>query len=728
MINKNSNKLSLITLHNDIEQHYLQHEFASKATLIEEPVGWKTSNKKLSRSKTTGEFLEKNAKDLEFIGKGREYLKTADAVYGSNCKVRYTIVKQNPKNATDFFKDVYFVDLESYKDKDGKYKVKVDEGGLAKIIKSKQNEKLEIDRNTSLDGQHISNIKKRELQLSGRNIFLETKLNAIENKTVILGGWSRNRNSSRGYYPFPLEPKPNNHTDFVGTINVNPTNSTTEQYHIPKKSDCFFADNDKEKELIINLKGAFDIVLKRVAYKASIWVDLIFEIYDTNGNIKKTHHIQQNIPLSWNVRSVYFDTGYKEKLQQGDRLCFYISSKIKDRAVWRRGLRYVELSNFKGGITLTEHSENIATKTNCLYAKDFIERQLEIITGKKKLLKSEELTTGKASDTVILPLLWARGFTKFKEKKKPAISLKDTVDSICNVWGLSTMVEKIGFKEYLRIEKIDFFYNPNVTIKLPYVVKDVEINYAKDFLNTTYEVGYQKGGSDYEEATGIGEYNGKIEFTTIRNGKEKKLSKLSKIRADSSSIEFARRKHFNTHPQEDTRYDSDWVMIDTIKGHTDVLLERKWQDDFNISPQGIYSPETATNLRLTPKQMLMRRAFFITGNLYHYPTSKLTFTNSNCNSNLEQVRKDGKRIKENKNTIIKSLGRAKFKPYLWKFKHQIDYNLQKKIREKTIINDKQIYNYYGLVEFKISENQYKYGYLFEIDENKGEITILEANI
>lgn len=719
--------MSLITLHSDIEQHYLQHEFASKATLVEEPVGWKTSSKKLSRSKTTGEFLEKNAKDLEFIGKGREYLKTADAVYGSNCKVRYTIVKQNPKDATGFFKDTYFVDLESHKDKDGKYKVKVDEGGLAKIIKSKQNEKLEIDRKTSLDEKHISSIEKKELELSGRKIFLETKLNAIEDKTVILGGWSRKWNTSRGYYPFPLEPKPNNHTKFVTTIDVPPTNSGGENYHTPSKSDCFFVENDKSKELILHLKGAFNIRLNEVKSSGNMWVDFIFEIYNTNGIIKKTHYIHKEIPLSWNVGSVFFDKKYTEKLEKGDRMCLYISSRIKSRTSWHDTNRYVKLSNFKGNVTITEHSENVATNTNCLYARDFISRQLEIITGKKDLLKSEELTNGKASDTVILPLLWARGFTKFKEKKKPAISLKDTVDSICNVWGLSTMIEKIGFKEYLRIEKIDFFYNPNVTIKLPYVVKDVEINYAKDFLNTTYEVGYQRGGSDYEEATGIGEYNGKVEFTTLRNGKEKKSSKLSKIRADSSAIEFARRKHYKTNSQEDTRYDDDWAMIDTKKGVTNVLLERKYGDDFDKVPTGIYSPETATNLRLTPKQILIRRAFFITGNLSHYPNSKLIFTNSNCNSNLEQV-KNGKQIKENENIIVKSLGRAKFRPYLWKFKHEVDYNLQKKLREKTIINGREIYNYYGLIEFKISDNQYKFGYLFEVDENKGEITILEANI
>lgn len=124
--------MSLITLNRDIEQHYLQYEGDSKPKLIEEPKGWKSADKQITRSKDDNEFISKNAKDVRFFGVGREYILQTIKLYGEKAKIRYTIVKENPTNSFDFYQDVYFLDLIKFKDKKGVLSVKIEEGELQK--------------------------------------------------------------------------------------------------------------------------------------------------------------------------------------------------------------------------------------------------------------------------------------------------------------------------------------------------------------------------------------------------------------------------------------------------------------------------------------------------------------------------------------------------------------------------------------------------------------------
>jgi hypothetical protein len=42
------------------------------------------------------------------------------------------------------------------------------------------------------------------------------------------------------------------------------------------------------------------------------------------------------------------------------------------------------------------------------------------------------------------------------------------------------------------------------------------------------------------------------------------------------------------------------IFFFDLKLENNLLAQRKWQDDFEKAPTGIFSPETATNLRLSP--------------------------------------------------------------------------------------------------------------------------------
>ena len=62
---------------------------------------------------------------------------------------------------------------------------------------------------------------------------------------------------------------------------------------------------------------------------------------------------------------------------------------------------------------------------------------------------------------------------------------------------------------------------------------------------------------------------------------------------------------------------SEYDLIDTLKGFIldlkdglgDAYLERIWSDDYEVLPTGVFSPETATNLRLTPFKAIKSLSF-----------------------------------------------------------------------------------------------------------------------
>src|SRR5690606_16399074 len=147
-------------------------------------------------------------------------------------------------------------------------------------------------------------------------------------------------------------------------------------------------------------------------------------------------------------------------------------------------------------------------------------------------------------------------------------------------------------------------------INLGEVSKFVE-NTAAEFVYGFVTTGYTKGG-DYEQELGLDEYN----IQTTWNGplirSEKKYSVIGSSRADSYATELARRYPAEEGSDRDTPFDSDNFLIDakylSSTGPIDYYGVRLWQDDFEREPSGVYSPETAFNLRLSPANNMKRHS------------------------------------------------------------------------------------------------------------------------
>ena len=358
---------------------------------------------------------------------------------------------------------------------------------------------------------------------------------------------------------------------------------------------------------------------------------------------------------------------------------------------------------------------------------------MQIITGKKKAFYSEffgRKDLGYANTREFGNVAFSLGFwiRQFFDKKFQ-FSLSDYLETANAIFNTGYGIEMINGKETLVLEDLKYFFQEEIGIVLPNQVSNVEREVATEFYNSSIEVGYEKPDGDilYQEAMGLDEYNGKRGFTQPITRVDTTFKKISKARADRYGIEFARRKPKESFPEQDTRYDSSAFLFDLID-EIGQFRERLWRDDYETAPTGVYSPETATNLRLTPFRNLERHGWFFGSGLQKFQTEKIRFSNSTLNSGLTTKKVGEDARNENGDILVSDLKRPRFIPEWVTFDYKVDFAINEMVYGKTNATGRMIPNYYFKIQFINELGLTEYGYLFELKPNKeGKWKILTAN-
>jgi hypothetical protein len=283
---------------------------------------------------------------------------------------------------------------------------------------------------------------------------------------------------------------------------------------------------------------------------------------------------------------------------------------------------------------------------------------------------------------------YARGFSS--TDKPLATSWKKALASysvVAEDGGITYAIERRGFQEFVRIEPLGYFFNDG-TLVMDRIVnsRDIKIGVVKGRSYRSIEIGSLQGGEDYKEAVGLDEPNGKFNWLSPLSRAENGFTKLSPYRLDGTALEFARRKPQLNFPTEDTDYDNDILMMDLKKDpFSNSLLQRKWADDYNTIPRGVYSPETLTNIRWSPRELFRNHEWFIKNCLVQYPNEYVRFGSPIGNADLEL---DGVVAKDD--ILINDMARHKFQNIEITFPYRTDYTLEKEILD----------NIYGIFEIR----------------------------
>lgn len=732
----------------DRKRFTLQHKYNGTLVLSTEPIGWQTDDKEYARNKNYHGIFTKFSNSLKFLDEAADFIDLCYEIYGINHDIRLVCDVKN--DTTDVWERAYdgFLDLSTYQKEKNQVSVKFNSSGLEKLLKARESEKLELERETSIDGKELDPLQTEDVRYDGRRIFLETIFDITSGDNTASMSTQTNGNTRGETVGVPLHIVNKSHEEAHSVIPntiIGDNNHSIESDG--KTANMFFAVSQRDRSLHIKFDLDFDC---RITYDDLNFYN--FKVYLTVYKDGSDYNVKENFQLlhftedehgngSTKSYSIQFDDTID--LLEGESIALQFHHSMDGRNHHSAHFNS-RCFNIVCPMTIEEDSYTEPTNSKFILAHEAGDRIVQIISGRQDAFYSELLgrtdlgydKDGFAGLNGITHGHWVRGYdSEANLFKKLTTSFKDFKDSFSAVHCIGVGVEKIGFKERVRLEELGFFFNKNVTTKLgkmvdgkfEYIqVKNIKRSVAKDYYYSGVDIGYEKGG-EYEEAMGLDEPNARTSFTTTITRLKKIYQKVSKYRTDSYGLEFARRKQINLNPTEDTRYDKDIFLLDLKRGISSVFLQRKWQDDFEQEPTGIFSPETAINLRFSPVNMILRHGWVLSAGLTKYLSDYLRYGSSIANSQLRTKLIGGIERAENENIINSELKRAKYVPEWVEFEYQVDSDFARKIEDSTEVLGKKIPNYYGQFEYLNENNELEKGFLFSLKPNgKGKWKILKG--
>lgn len=738
-------------------RYTLFHKESGSLILKNDPQGWDEDQKEITRNEDYHGIFTSFSNNLKFVGDAKEFIDLVDDVYGINAEVRLKKEVLHPK--TDLWVEDYsgYLDLSTIETEGNKLACKFNSGGLEQILKARESDQLELERETTIDGKAIEPLVAKTLTLEGRRIFLksewETETDDNTAGMSVESNAGNTRNQTVGV-PMVLTSKSHEEAQSSSATNGTKDNAT---------SGMFFMSN-VEIDRTFRLKFSLQFKVQNIDQNQMSWayfkVALSTYSPDTYDVVRRIDLLQIDAVdrvfrgIDGNTYTINFDE--EITLLKGQSMSLEFLQEVDFRVSSQARLR-ISLSNINCKLNIDEDSKFEPTTSKFILAHDMFSRLCELITNQKgnfysKYFGRKDLGYENDGPGAYLGLthgFWVRGFDKFplgtNDNPNPFKSIttshRDCLDSFSAICNVGLGIEKVGFKERIVIEDLKDFYNRNVTIRLPNQIKNVKRSVATKYYYNSLELGYTSGGV-YEEAQGLDEYNGKATFTTIITRLKQTFTKVSSYRADSYGKEFARRKPFFRYPTLDTQYDSDIFVMDLKKNQIGTFLERRWQDDFSKEPTGVFSPETATNLRLSPFNLLLKHGWVIAAGLTKYATDYVRYGSSTANPKLKtKLRTDndyrndtsatpgnGNEYADNDKIINSELERPRYVPKFIEFEHVVNYDIMQQIQGYTIIGGEKIYNVYGLVEFINENNEKEKGFLMSVKPNgNGKFKLLTFN-
>src|SRR5690606_2611316 len=174
--------MSVNPTYNDRVEYLLQHiDYGS--LVVDEPIGWQTDEKELARHEDYHGIFAKFSNNLKFIGDGADYITLIYTVYGINANILLRRRERHPQTNVWEISYTGVMDLSTYQKENNEVSCKFNASGLEQVLKSRENEKVEIDRTDTLDGSLIEPLEFQTALLEGRRIFLKSQFESSEEIT-----------------------------------------------------------------------------------------------------------------------------------------------------------------------------------------------------------------------------------------------------------------------------------------------------------------------------------------------------------------------------------------------------------------------------------------------------------------------------------------------------------------------------------------------------------------
>lgn len=304
-------------------------------------------------------------------------------------------------------------------------------------------------------------------------------------------------------------------------------------------------------------------------------------------------------------------------------------------------------------------------------------------------------------------------------------SFEKAFEAYNKIFNLAATIEIIGNEQRLRIEPMSYFRNFEVVADLSDNLKDVSRKIATKKLYSDIEIGYKD--REYEELNGLFSFNGEMGLSTPLNTDAETLNLINDWRADDIGIEITRRQQYENDPSKDYRSDDHIFFVDCrvqegfVNGNLTIKFVPKTNNSYDYV-NGIFEPERAYNLDLSPKRCFYNWQDEIKAGLTFKPDKSLKFIKGPKNAKLVSKKTGGMEIIEAADVEISTLKNPTFIPEIFMIAEA----------PLTIEEWENIkLNRYGVIAFK-HKGVRLYGYIlsieFEINKKTANFELLRANL
>ncbi|WP_289024354.1 hypothetical protein [uncultured Salegentibacter sp.] len=700
--------------------------------------GGKIRKQKLGEAKNTyGVFLT-ISNNLEFFGEAKAFLDREYALYKYQADVVLTKFIAHP--ITNEWQLAYTgkLNFSSRRIENKRFICDFVEGGLRELLNSQIREKHELNRKTDIKGNPISDLIKSKAVIEGRDIDLVSNWEAAKSKFEHYSGeWASVDEDRESFHPFPIQPRTN--ADPELNRSPSPTYELERRWEL-NPANMFRARSDRDRGRttfqVDNLKFKVDSGDGNRVNKYNLKVVLRKYTSDDNGeNLNLVEDLISidlgDIPEVGQEFNLSIDKTEIE-VSKNDSFAFGLYAVGQyggGIVIISPGWLDVTYSDFSANITWAEDSFFRTTTTDFIRLKEVGSRLTEIYSGKPRF-KSNFLDND-WRDLGLAAGGWIRNIEKVDEETGEKIEWPLTIsweDYFKTIEGISPAgygIVNRGASQEIVLEDKRYFFQPYVTIKLPQL-SNIKRKDATELIFTSYKHGFTEGG-DYEKPLGLDEPNIQSDWINEITITEGKYEKLSPSRADSYAVEDARRLQGADYSERDSPYDNSNFLLDAKLEDKDVYRLRKWQDDFGVKPKGIYSPETAFNLRLSPANSLRRHAYWSTAAVKR---GKIHYTSTEGNAQLKTKFPGKPAVKENQPEVDPTeLSNPIFKTEWIEAELAFDQLIMDQIQGQTQINGEWLNNYYGLVEFINEQGLKERAWFFSAKiKDKFTFKLLSANL
>lgn len=730
-----------------------------------EPKGWDDSEKTWKRSTKDFSFTFEFSKNLEFTGSGASFLREAYNSRDVEANVEMTEYRFNPNTDEPYVYSIALFDFSQIDRQKTVVKIPFKSGGLKSLLKSKFNDKFELERTEAINGNVLDPLVKQEFAVINKPIFKDSLLETEEEQNsseVFRMGFSNDYRY--GFHPIPTKVTYESDDSVLQVVNdqfkvmgfeVNLSNEMIQDAPFNGiRANTFYSNSDVDKTLSldIDLKINVDLIdtenlrsnhlslrLMKVGGDDDPTLNIApFNVSETTTGERFPDLPQliniQNLNDIWisNPKDYTISLTEDINLKKGESLALYMFGGGEFQQATDTAYLYLDFANIECSISIKETSvrNDVNRRALCVLNKDIGEREMQIITGEKNRYYSESLTNGAFGKTALTSGKLIRGFND----SKLTVSLKDFINNCNSLFNMGYNVEIINGKEVLVHEEMKHFFRQEVSIVIPNQVNNVKRTVANEFIYSTIKSGYKKPSGDilYEDINGLSEVNTSNSYITNITRVEKEYNIESPYRFDSEGKELTVRQSISVNPNGDYRTDNTNFNLDLKNTGTSVLEEKIWSDYYEQLPKSngttpIFSPETMTGVYFTPFRNMQRHFWFLNNALTKFRDKYIRYTETRGNSEFVTKKAGEEEKAENGKYLVSDIETPRFVSQWIEFEYELDFDLLNAVNGKTNVNGRDIPNTYFRIEFVNEFNEKEFGYLFELKPNKeGKWKVLKA--